>query len=401
MKKCLFISILCFQFTGNCQPNFILTKIEQVLFPKNTPEECLFLYGYSEVLDSNNQKAPIIARKYLPNDSILKILLVQLSTYPVTEYIIKYDSLVIKFEKLLEKEFGLELKYYGNIIGATRIGYVYLELLEYAFNIKLNQLKLKPEYIYKFIKYSHLKFACSTLNYQFDNSGKYTFIFENISNLKMFNSDFARKFISAYFHFEHFYFKNESILRPYLIQDLETVNFISENEKCDLFKSDTSLFNPFFYQLFEYYIKIPNAKITDIFITNYFKLCDKNIGVARYLGLYGDQRCFPILDSVFEGKYNCLWKDCIKETFQAFTFNAQGQKLGIEFLKMQLEKPSIDINSKINYIDYFSFINPIDGVNYLSNFNKTNKSKILSNKIELKLIEMKKYQFNLNKKLQF
>jgi len=138
-----------------------------ILIIKNNPEECLFLYSYSEVLDSNNQKVPIIARKYLPNDSILKILLVQLSTYPVTEYIIKYDSLVIKFEKLLEKEFGRELKYYGNIIGATRIGYVYLELLEYAFNIKLNQLKLEPESNYKFVKYSPFEFACSILNLRF------------------------------------------------------------------------------------------------------------------------------------------------------------------------------------------------------------------------------------------
>ena len=82
---------------------------------------------------------------------------------------------------------------------------------------------------------------------------------------------------------------------------------------------------------------IPNNNITDIFTSKYFVICENNFGVCRYFGRHGDIRFFTILDSVFEFKYICRIRNCTVEMFSAFTSSNNGEKLGLEFLKIQLE----------------------------------------------------------------
>lgn len=384
-----------FNISCICQSNIVLEQIENALFPWNSYEEMNYFYGYSELLNSKGIKVPIIARKNLPNDSILNLFLAELKKYPINEYIKEYDSLVLKCEQLIEKEFGHELKYNSDILFTTRIIFVYKSLLDFGFERILNELKLDSEYLYNFIKYCNLKFTCNANNYHFDSIGRYSFVFEKINSLKMFQSIFAKKFIASYFNFESIYFDNEKILVPFFIKDLETIKVIRFEDRCNLSKSDSGVFRPLFYTLVDYYESNPNDKITDIFISKYFNLSDNNLGVARYLGMHGDKRCYPILDSVFEGKYNCLWKNCLKETFQAFTSSIHGRNLGFDFLQLQLENQSLDSKSKIKYIDYFNFVDPIEAVNYLKNYKKKAKSKKFANKIDLKLIELNRSRYHL------
>ena len=60
-----------FNISCICQSNIVLEQIENALFPWNSYEEMNYFYGYSELLNSKGIKVPIIARKNLPNDSIL------------------------------------------------------------------------------------------------------------------------------------------------------------------------------------------------------------------------------------------------------------------------------------------------------------------------------------------
>ena len=83
------------------------------------------------------------------------------------------------------------------------------------------------------------------------------------------------------------------------------------------------------------------------------------------------------------------------KTFQAFTSSIHGRNLGFDFLQLQLENQSLDSKSKIKYIDYFNFVDPIEAVNYLKNYKKKAKSKKFANKIDLKLIELNRSRYHL------